>query len=151
LSLEVTESSLIKDVDTAISALSKLKAIGISLQLDDFGTGYSSLSYLRQFPIDVIKIDRSFILKYPAEKNAPDLVRTIILMGQELGLEVIAEGIETDEQASRLRQLGCDQGQGFLFSKAVDAPSAEKFLLAQGGEMDRRIKVVFDSGRTRLP
>jgi EAL domain-containing protein (putative c-di-GMP-specific phosphodiesterase class I) len=128
LSLEVTESALIKDVDTTISALSKLKEIGVSLQLDDFGTGYSSLSYLRQFPIDVLKIDRSFILNKPLDERAPDLVRTIVLMGQELGLDVIAEGIETNEQAQRLNNMGCSQGQGFLFSKAVDAGSAERFL-----------------------
>ncbi len=136
LSLEVTESALIKDIPVAIASLSDLKGLGISLHLDDFGTGYSSLSYLQQFPMDAIKIDRSFLQKGEPAGNAPDLLRTIVLMGHDLGLEVVAEGIETEQQALRVAGLGCTQGQGFLFSQPMAADDVEDYLAARYNRRD---------------
>jgi EAL domain-containing protein (putative c-di-GMP-specific phosphodiesterase class I) len=135
LSLEVTESSLIDNVAAAISTLKDVKALGVSLQLDDFGTGYSSLSYLRQFPIDVLKIDRSFIRKGSGSLATPNLVRTIVMMGQDLGLDVVAEGIETPAQVEWLKRIGCTHGQGYYFSKPMDVPGAQQYLSQRMGRM----------------
>lgn len=113
LNLEITESTLVNDLDTVAGVLSQLKNLGVHVHLDDFGTGYSSLSYLRNFPLDVIKIDRAFIANLSEKEGKGALVRTIVLMAQELGLQVIAEGIETHEQLTQLLEMGCGLGQGF--------------------------------------
>lgn len=119
LEFEVTESSLMEDLEQANHMLHQLKAIGLKLSLDDFGTGYSSLTYLKRFPIDVLKIDRSFIKDLTTDANDAALTSAIIAMGSSLNLDLVAEGVETWEQAHFLLQRGCYLVQGFLFSKAV--------------------------------
>lgn len=128
LSLEVTESVLIRDMSVAKKTLMEIKNLGIQVHMDDFGTGYSSLGHLHQFPIDRIKIDRSFTASMLSNKNNMGLVRSIVLMGHELGLYVVAEGIETMEQMSRLGELGCEYGQGYFLSKPLPAREAEYYL-----------------------
>lgn len=129
LSLEVTESALIRDVQDTLRLIQELKALGVSVQLDDFGTCYSALSYLRQFPIDVLKIDRSFMGGYDGLRKAPDLVRAIVLMGRELGIDVVAEGVETEEQRDFLLSVRCTYGQGYYFAPPMESSSAAAYLL----------------------
>ena len=121
LCLEVTERALIEDVRAASATLARLKSLGVNIQLDDFGTGYSSLSYLRQFKVDGIKIDRSFLMQTLTNGNEMGLVRTIIMMGRELSMQVIAEGVETGAQANALQAMGCELGQGFLIAQPLPA------------------------------
>ncbi len=131
LELELTESMMMQDVDQAIATMGKLKALGLQLSIDDFGTGYSSLAHLRHFPIDVLKIDKSFVsdILYSADDAA--IVQAIIALAHSLRLKVIAEGVETAQQLAFLRQHGCDQMQGYLFSRPLAAPAFEQ-LLRQG-------------------
>ncbi|MEO8649596.1 MAG: EAL domain-containing protein, partial [Acidobacteriota bacterium] len=128
LKLEVTESTVIERSEKALTVLSGLRSLGLSLSTDDFGTGYSSLSYLHQFPFERLKIDRSFIDKMVHEPKSEAIVRTIILLGQNLNMEVVAEGIETERQLEMLSGLGCRLAQGYLFSRPVDAAGAEELL-----------------------
>jgi diguanylate cyclase (GGDEF)-like protein/PAS domain S-box-containing protein len=121
LSIEVTESSLIENTEQTLTTLNRLKAMGIRLEIDDFGTGYSSLSYLRRLPFDTLKIDRSFVNELSAGSDGLDIVKAIVEMAHSLRLEVIAEGVETEEQLRQLRELDCRYVQGFLFSRPVDA------------------------------
>jgi EAL domain-containing protein (putative c-di-GMP-specific phosphodiesterase class I) len=121
LVLELTESMLMDDAPGAIALMHELKAIGVALSIDDFGTGYSSLSYLKRFPIDELKVDRSFVADLPGGPADTAIVKTIVALGQSLGMTVTAEGVETDPQRDLLRQLGCDLYQGFVFSKPVPA------------------------------
>jgi diguanylate cyclase (GGDEF)-like protein/PAS domain S-box-containing protein len=121
LTLEITESVLMQQSDTTLGKLKELKALGVMLAIDDFGTGYSSLGYLQQFPIDMLKIDRTFVDGVGLEDNDPVLVRAIIALGRTLGMQTIAEGIERPEQREGLRALGCDLGQGFLFARSMTA------------------------------
>jgi predicted signal transduction protein with EAL and GGDEF domain len=120
LCLEITESALLEDADRAMATLGLLKDAGVLLAIDDFGTGYSSLSYLDQLPVDIVKIDRSFVAKLGHASEGADIIDAIIRMTLALGLEVVAEGIESPEQAAALLRLGCTKGQGFLYS----APAA---------------------------
>jgi diguanylate cyclase (GGDEF)-like protein/PAS domain S-box-containing protein len=133
LKLEVTESTVIERSETALAVLSGIKALGISLSMDDFGTGYSSLSYLHQFPFERLKIDRSFVDKMDHDPKSEAIVRTILLLGKNLNMEVVAEGIESQRQLDLLRLLGCGLGQGFLFSRALNAGRAEKYLIDRAG------------------
>ena len=119
LELEVTESSIINNPETAAAMLRDLKELGIRVAMDDFGTGYSSLRYLKELPIDVIKIDRSFIQNIPDDPDDVEIVMAIIAMARGLKLEVIAEGVETEEQLALLKQLGCDKVQGYLYSRPL--------------------------------
>jgi diguanylate cyclase (GGDEF)-like protein/PAS domain S-box-containing protein len=128
LELEVTETTVMQDAESLISTLEELQQLGVHLAVDDFGTGYSSLSYLKRFPIDKIKIDRSFIRDIPGDKDDHSIVRAIIGLTQQLNLKVIAEGVETIEQLTALRESQCDQYQGFYFSKPVPANDAEQLL-----------------------
>jgi EAL domain-containing protein (putative c-di-GMP-specific phosphodiesterase class I) len=116
-------SSLLVNREQTLATLEDIKAMNIKLSLDDFGTGYSSLGYLKQFPIDVLKIDRSFIQDIQVRDAETGLVKTIIDMGHVLGMEVVAEGVETREQLEYLKQHGCDAVQGFFFSRPL--PAAE--------------------------
>jgi diguanylate cyclase (GGDEF)-like protein/PAS domain S-box-containing protein len=129
LKLELTESSIMSDSSAAVALLSQFKSLGVSLAIDDFGTGYSSLSYLHRFPLDTLKIDRSFTDAIKTgEKEESMIARTIMPLAQHLGLDVVAEGVETVEQATLLKELRCKYAQGFLFSKPVDAENVKKML-----------------------
>jgi EAL domain-containing protein (putative c-di-GMP-specific phosphodiesterase class I) len=128
LQLELTESVLMRNVDTSISILHELKQIGVQLAVDDFGTGYSSLSYLSQFPIDVLKIDQSFVQRISADSSNGIIVSAVIGMGASLMQRVIAEGVETQEQLLFLNKHHCDEGQGFLFSAPVAAAEFGKYV-----------------------
>jgi len=132
LELELTESTVMHDVDAAIATLQGLKSLGVSLSVDDFGTGYSSLSYLENLPLDKLKIDRSFVRDIGAAEgeNEGVLAQAIISLGHNLGLHVVAEGVETDAQARFLRRAGCDEVQGFFYGEAV-APAQHADLLAR--------------------
>jgi diguanylate cyclase len=129
LILEITESVLMYDTDHTIAKLNELKALGVQLAVDDFGTGYSSLSYLRGFPVDILKIDRSFVsaLDKSTEEDLA-LPRAIVALGRALNLQTIAEGIETSEQLSQLQAMHCDQGQGYYFAKPLWAEEVERYL-----------------------
>ena len=130
LVLEITETSLVNDPATAAHRLGELNALGIRLAIDDFGTGYSSLSYLRQFPTDILKIDRSFIQTITSDEPMPALVKGILDLAHTLGIETIAEGIEEADQLVKLRNAHCDKGQGYLFSEPLRADEAlEQFVV----------------------
>jgi diguanylate cyclase (GGDEF)-like protein/PAS domain S-box-containing protein len=129
LKLEVTESVIMDNTIATREILGKLRDLGVELHMDDFGTGYSSMSYLREFHIDALKIDRSFVSQMGPRGEHAQIVRTIVSLGHSLGLEVIAEGIETSEQLEQLRTLKCQYGQGFLFSKPLDGIAAQTVLL----------------------
>ena len=128
LELEITEGVLMQNVETTMTALNRLKTLGVRLAIDDFGTGYSSLSYLRRFPIDVLKIDQSFIHGLSNDTNDAALVSAIISLGKSLDLNVIAEGVETEEQLAFLKAHQCEEGQGYYFSKALPADSFARLL-----------------------
>jgi EAL domain-containing protein (putative c-di-GMP-specific phosphodiesterase class I) len=130
LKLEVTESVLL-DATAAEAALARIKALGVGLSLDDFGTGYSSLSHLHRFPFDALKIDRSFVHALAAGDRHRDMVRAILLLSEALHLGVVAEGIETLEQARTLKALGCSYAQGYYFSRPVPAPAATALVEAR--------------------
>ncbi|MCL6435991.1 MAG: EAL domain-containing protein [Leptolyngbyaceae cyanobacterium HOT.MB2.61] len=130
LTLELTETSVMEDVDITIEILTKLKEMGIGISIDDFGTGYSSLNYLKRFPIDKLKIDRSFVQDITTDPNNAAISKAIIAMAQSLQLKVIAEGVETEEQCNFLRQSGCHAMQGYLFSPPLPAEEFEQLLLA---------------------
>jgi diguanylate cyclase (GGDEF)-like protein/PAS domain S-box-containing protein len=130
LCLEMTESVLLTDTDENLSRIVSLKALGIQLAMDDFGTGYSSLAYLRRFPMDVLKIDRSFVDRLGGDDEDEALVRTIVRMGRNLGMSLVAEGIETSVQLAALREMGCDYAQGYLLSRPLPAAEAGSALEA---------------------
>ncbi len=128
LVLELTETTLMDDVDAAVARLAPLRALGVRLAVDDFGTGYSSLAYLRRFPIDVLKIDRSFVSGIADSRESAALVHTLVQLGKVLGLETVAEGVEDDNQRLRLQAEPVDTGQGFLFSRPLDAAAVGRLL-----------------------
>jgi diguanylate cyclase (GGDEF)-like protein len=129
LRVEVTESHLMSNPVNASAALHKLRALGAKIYLDDFGTGYSSLAYLHQFPVDALKIDRSFVSGEGDEIANPGIVKAVIALGQHLGLALIAEGIETEEQERQLHALRCTYGQGYLYAKPLDTHAATRCLI----------------------
>ena len=129
LTLEITESMLVDDPEIAVVKLKELRALGVRIAMDDFGTGYSSLSYLSRFPVDIIKMDRSF-LRPDSSREAADLSSAVVALGSTLALEVVAEGIELDEQLRRLRDLGCEFGQGFHFAHPMEPGDLVDFLEA---------------------
>lgn len=128
LKLEITESHIMENTEMAIAALNSLRNLGVEISLDDFGTGYSSLSYLHRLPIDYLKIDRSFVSQMMESKENAEIVCTIIRLAQNLKMKVIAEGIESVEQFAQLQQLNCEYGQGYFFSKPLEAESARIFI-----------------------
>ncbi len=128
LKLEVTESTVMEHSEKSLKVLSDLDELGVALSTDDFGTGYSSLSYLQRFPFERIKIDRSFINNMDENAKSEAIVKTILMLGENLDIEVVAEGIETTSQLEKLRSLGCSTGQGYLFSRPVDQEAAEELL-----------------------
>lgn len=131
LRLEITESALIENPDVATRTLLQLKLLGVQISLDDFGTGYSSLSYLQRFPIDTLKIDRSFVSRMDCDEESLEIARTVLNIGRNLGKSVVAEGVENHEQLGLLRQLDCDCGQGFLFSRPLTPEDAHSLLATQ--------------------
>jgi diguanylate cyclase (GGDEF)-like protein/PAS domain S-box-containing protein len=128
LVVEVTETALMKDAEATVSRLHQLKLLGVKVAIDDFGTGYSSLAYLRQFPVDVLKIDRSFIASLDGSADSHALIRTMVELGRALGLTTLAEGIEDEDQLECLRQNDCQSGQGFMFSKPVEPGMVEALM-----------------------
>ncbi|MGZ5202370.1 MAG: EAL domain-containing protein, partial [Telluria sp.] len=128
LELELTESLFMSEVTPAVDLLHRMKALGVNLSIDDFGTGYSSLSYLSRFPIDVLKIDRSFVADINDDANDAAIVTSIIALAHNLKLSVIAEGVETAEQLDYLRSQGCDEMQGYYFSRPLPAAEFEQLL-----------------------
>jgi EAL domain-containing protein (putative c-di-GMP-specific phosphodiesterase class I) len=141
LELEVTEGILISDIARAQRVLRELKAIDVGLDLDDFGTGYSSLKYLQSFPFASLKVDRSFVAELGTQAEATTIAHSIVTLGRALKLDVIAEGVETPEQAEMLLSMGCEYGQGYLYSKPLP-PEEMRTLLA--GRLARH-------GSIRLP
>jgi EAL domain-containing protein (putative c-di-GMP-specific phosphodiesterase class I) len=116
------------DPDSAAVMLTRLRSIGVQVGIDDFGTGHSSLSYLQRFPIDTLKIDRSFVKSMHDGAKDLEIIQTIVALAHNLGMEVVAEGVETSLQRNQLGTLGCEFGQGFYFSMSVDGPAAEALL-----------------------
>lgn len=131
LKLEITESAVMDNAEDAASTLQALRQIGVQLSIDDFGTGYSSLSYLHRFPIDTLKIDRSFVMRMGAKGENSEIVKTINTLAQNLGLNVIAEGVETIEQLETLRTLGCSYGQGYFFAKPLPLEEIDELMRAR--------------------
>jgi len=133
--LEITESVLLDDVDAAVEALGRLRDLGVRLAIDDFGTGYSSLSYLRRFPVDAVKIDRSFVTGLGRDPAADAIVAAVVNVSRALGLTVVAEGVETDEQLVALRALGCEWAQGYLWSEPLSPTAAHRWIRARRPEL----------------
>jgi EAL domain-containing protein (putative c-di-GMP-specific phosphodiesterase class I) len=131
LCFEITESILMDDVDLAIAVLSDLRGLGVRLAIDDFGTGYSSLGYLRRFPVDIVKLDRAFVAGLGSDSAADAIAAAVINLGHALGLSVIAEGVETDEQLTVLRALRCDRAQGFLWSAGQTPEALAQWMAAK--------------------
>jgi diguanylate cyclase (GGDEF)-like protein/PAS domain S-box-containing protein len=129
LKLEITETAIMENTESAMDTLLQLKSMGIQLSVDDFGTGYSSLGYLYRFPMDILKIDRSFISRVDTDGEKLELVRTIITLAWNLGMDVIAEGVETTKQLAQLKMLKCEYGQGYLFSKPMSPADTNIFLV----------------------
>ncbi len=130
LKLEITESVLMADAQSTVETLQSLKALGIGLAIDDFGTGYSSLAYLKLFPVDTLKVDRSFVDGLGEDAQDTAIVHSVVALAKALGLSVTGEGIETDKQRQLLRDLGCERGQGYLFARPCPAADLEPLLRA---------------------
>jgi EAL domain-containing protein (putative c-di-GMP-specific phosphodiesterase class I) len=128
LELELTESQLLDSVEHIISTFQQLHQLGVKLAIDDFGTGYSSLSYLKRFPVDYVKIDQAFIRGLQEGSQDAAIIRAIIAMAKSLGLKVVAEGVETQEQLAFLHDHGCDEAQGYLISRPLDAQAFKALL-----------------------
>lgn len=138
--LEITETIAMADAEHSVAVLSRLKALGVRLSIDDFGTGYSSLSRLQRFPVDTLKIDRTFVANIDCQPETHEIVRIIVMLAHSLGLQVVAEGIERQEQEVALKNLGCELGQGYLFSKPVDAASVPQLWAADQVRGQRKSK-----------
>src|SRR4029079_15928510 len=128
LKLEITESAVMDNADMAARLLKRLKALGVQLSIDDFGTGYSSLGYLHKFPVNTLKIDRSFIGRIGEDAENIEIVRTIVSLAENMGMDVVAEGVETLSQLTQLRRLNCQYGQGYLFSRPADPDSVSAWI-----------------------
>ena len=131
IELEITESALMDDVENSAELLARLKALGTPIAVDDFGTGYSSLQYLQQLPVDVLKVDRSFVAGLGTSDSDRAIVRAVVQLADALGLTSVAEGVETEHQLAELRDLGCRQAQGFHFARPVELPILQEMLHAQ--------------------
>jgi len=138
LKLEITESVFSDNIEAAVGLLTQLRNLGVQLSIDDFGTGYSSLSYLQRFPIDTLKIDRSFVTQMMENEENIAIVRTIVALAQNLGMDVVAEGVETEDQVTMLRKLDCENGQGYLFSTPLGARQLDQFIA--GCNLENKIR-----------
>src|SRR6185436_10912795 len=128
LELEITESSVMDRSERSLGVLQQLRSLGVRIVLDDFGTGYSSLAYLRQLQLDTIKVDRSFVTDLDVRDPNVGIIRAVVSLAHGLGITVVAEGIETDEQARRLRELGCDMGQGYAWAHPAEPIRVAQFV-----------------------
>ena len=135
--LEITERVVMDHEDLVLNALADLRDLGVELHIDDFGTGYSSLSYLQRFRYDSLKIDRSFVSTMSEKVDSSAIVEAIIKLGSTLGMKVIAEGVETPDQVSRLRAMNCPEAQGFWYSRPLHHDAASDFLQGGGAAADR--------------
>lgn len=131
LTLEITETVLVRDSERSLLVLNELKEQGVLLALDDFGTGYSSLSYLRQFPIDVVKVDRTFVADLGKDSATDIIVSAVIKLVHDLGMTSVAEGVETSDQHQHITALGCDSCQGYYFGKPMPAEDIDKLLIVR--------------------
>ncbi|MGA9380195.1 MAG: EAL domain-containing protein, partial [Phormidium sp.] len=131
LKLEITESMAMQDVETTIATILRLKAFNLRFSIDDFGTGYSSLSYLHRFPVDTLKVDRSFVSRMEDTSENLAIVQTVIMLSHKLGMDVVAEGVEKASQMEILRDLECEYGQGYYFSKPLNSEAATALLAEQ--------------------
>jgi EAL domain-containing protein (putative c-di-GMP-specific phosphodiesterase class I) len=128
LTIEITETTLMRNVDDTARRLEAVKELGVRIAIDDFGTGYSSLAHLQRFPVDALKIDRSFIMGLQNNQEGETLIHTLVQLGKALSLKTFAEGIEQHQELSLLRSEDCDSGQGFLFARPLDVQATETFL-----------------------
>ncbi|HEX3691900.1 MAG TPA: EAL domain-containing protein, partial [Solirubrobacteraceae bacterium] len=128
LTLEITETTIMTNAEETAERLAAIKELGVRVAIDDFGTGYSSLAYLQRFPVDALKIDRSFITRLREDADSETLIRTLVQLGKSLSIETLAEGIEQTSELSLLRQESCDVGQGFLFARPLDVQACDAFL-----------------------
>jgi EAL domain-containing protein (putative c-di-GMP-specific phosphodiesterase class I) len=128
LTIEITETTLMRNIEETVRRLTAIKQLGVRIAIDDFGTGYSSLAHLQQFPVDALKIDRSFISGLKHNKEGETLIRTLVQLGKALSIETFAEGIEQHQELSLLRDEDCDHGQGFLFARPLDVAATEAFF-----------------------
>jgi EAL domain-containing protein (putative c-di-GMP-specific phosphodiesterase class I) len=129
LTLEITETALMRDAQDTARRLAAIKQLGVRIAIDDFGTGYSSLSHLQRFPVDALKIDRSFLSQLAENPEGETLIRTLVQLGKALSIETLAEGIERRQELALLQEENCDSGQGYLFAKPLEPQDAERFLL----------------------
>jgi EAL domain-containing protein (putative c-di-GMP-specific phosphodiesterase class I) len=134
LTLEITETTLMSNAEETAERLAQAKELGVRIAIDDFGTGYSSLAYLQRFPVDALKIDRSFISRMGQDPEGETLIRTLVQLGKSLSIETLAEGIEQSCELSVLREENCDSGQGFLFARPLELDACEPFLRDWMGE-----------------
>ena len=146
LDLEITESAAMHDAKATTTTLHGLKALGVRIAIDDFGTGYSSLSYLKSFPIDALKIDRSFVTELPGNRGDASIAKAVITMAHALGLKVIAEGVENEAQLTFLAENSCDEMQGYFFSRPLPAAACTQFL-----DQRRQLPVLPAPGHRRKP
>jgi EAL domain-containing protein (putative c-di-GMP-specific phosphodiesterase class I) len=128
LTIEITETTLMRNVEETATRLASVKELGVRIAIDDFGTGYSSLAHLQKFPVDALKIDRTFIARLTQDPEGETLIRTLVQLGKALSIETLAEGIEQPGELSLLQDESCDSGQGFLFAKPLDASAIEAFF-----------------------
>jgi len=141
LILEITESMVMQDMELAIERLQQLKALGVLLAIDDFGTGYSSLNYVRRFPVDILKVDKSFIDEVADGGESSALTAAVIELAGILNLKPVAEGIERADQLERLMELNCDLGQGYFFARPLD-PKALRTMLEERNEMHAEVQAL---------
>jgi EAL domain-containing protein (putative c-di-GMP-specific phosphodiesterase class I) len=131
LKLEIVESALMKDPDATADVLNSLRDVGVRLAIDDFGTGYSALSYLRRFPVNTLKIDRSFVREAPKDNRVFAIMQAIVALARALGVDVTAEGIETREELSLVMECGCTRAQGYLFARPLPRAALRDYLASQ--------------------
>jgi EAL domain-containing protein (putative c-di-GMP-specific phosphodiesterase class I) len=150
LEIELTEATLMSNAETSVALLEQLSELGVVVAIDDFGTGYSSMSYLQRFPIDKLKIDRSFISDVASNAGDASIVRAIISLAHGLRLKVIAEGVESEEQLGILKRMGCDQYQGFFRSAAVPAAEIERFVREDNARLRDQGEADIDRTQSKL-